>query len=88
MNRKKTQRLYREEGLAVRRRKSRRQMAVARTPIPLPDRPNSRWSVDFVHDQLACGRRFQVLNIVDDVARNVSLSSPTPRSRASASCAK
>ena len=35
MNRKKTQRLYREEGLAVRRRKSRRRVAVARTPIPL-----------------------------------------------------
>ncbi|MBP1807802.1 transposase InsO family protein [Rubellimicrobium aerolatum] len=69
VNRKKTQRLYREEGLAVRRRKSRRRIAVARTPIPLPDGPNSRWSVDFVHDQLACGRRFRVLNIIDDVTK-------------------
>ena len=69
LNRKKTQRLYREEGLAVRRRKSRRRIAVARTPIPAPEGPNSRWSVDFVHDQLANGRRFRVLNIIDDVTK-------------------
>ena len=69
MNRKKTQRLYREEGLTVRRRKSRRRIAVARTPIPLATGPNSRWSVDFVHDQLADGRRFRVLNVIDDVTK-------------------
>jgi putative transposase len=69
MNRKKTQRIYREEGLAVRRRKSRRRIALARTPIPRPDGPNSRWSLDFVHDQLAWGRRFRVLTIIDDVTK-------------------
>ena len=69
MNRKKTQRLYREEGLAVRRRRSRRRIAVARTPIPRPEGPNSRWSTDFVHDQLASGRRFRVLTIIDDVTK-------------------
>lgn len=69
MNRKKTQRLYGEEGLAVRRRKSRRRIAVARTPIPKADGPNSRWSTDFVHDQLANGRRFRVLTIIDDVTK-------------------
>ncbi len=69
MNRKKTQRLYGEEGLAVRRRTSRRRIAVARTPIPKPKGPNSRWSTDFVHDQLANGRRFRVLTIIDDVTR-------------------
>lgn len=30
---------------------------------------NARWSLDFVHDQFASGRRFRVLNIVDDVTR-------------------
>ena len=69
MNRKKTQRLYREEGLAVRRRRSRRRIAVARTPIPKSAGPNRRWSTDFVHDQLACGRRFRVLTIIDDVTK-------------------
>ncbi len=32
-------------------------------------RPNARRSLDFVHDQLACGRRFRILNVVDDVTR-------------------
>ena len=69
MNRKKTQRLYGEEGLAVRRRKSRRRIALARTPIPKADGPNSRWSTDFVHDQLSNGRRFRVLTIIGDVTK-------------------
>ena len=30
---------------------------------------NARWSLDFVHDQRALGRRFRVLNVVDDVTR-------------------
>ncbi len=69
VNRKRTQRLYREEGLAVRRRRSRHRIAVARTPIPRLDGPNGRWSTDFVHDQLADGRRFRVLTIIDDVTK-------------------
>jgi transposase InsO family protein len=32
-------------------------------------RPNARWSLDFVHDQFACGRPLRILNIVDDVTR-------------------
>lgn len=32
-------------------------------------RPNARWSLDFVHDQFANGRRFRILNIVDDVTK-------------------
>ena len=69
INRKKTQRLYQEEGLTVRRRKGRRRATGARTPPPVPALPNQRWSLDFVHDQLTTGRRFRVLNIVDDVTR-------------------
>ena len=69
INRKKTQRLYREEGLTVRRRKGRRRAVGARAPAPVLTLPNQRWSLDFVHDQLATGRRFRVLNVVDDVTR-------------------
>ena len=69
INRKKTQRLYREEGLTVRRRKGRRRAVGARAPTPVLALPNQRWSLDFVHDQLVTGRRFRVLNIVDDVTR-------------------
>jgi len=62
-------RLYREEGLAVRKRRARRKAIGARAPILVTARPNARWSLDFVHDQLDNGRRFRVLNIVDDVTR-------------------
>jgi putative transposase len=62
-------RLYREEGLTVRKRGARRRAVGARAPIVVEAQPNARWSVDFVHDQLACGRRFRILNIVDDVTR-------------------
>ena len=68
-NRKKTQRLYREEGLTVRRRRGRKRATGSRAPLLLPARPNARWSIDFVHDQLACGRRFRILNVVDDVTK-------------------
>ena len=62
-------RLYREEGLTVRKRKGRRRSIGTRAPIVVEAKPNARWSLDFVHDQLANGRRFRVLNIVDDVTR-------------------
>lgn len=56
INRKKTQRVYQEEGLAVRRRRSRRRAVGTRAPAPVLAMPNQRWSLDFVHDQLASGR--------------------------------
>jgi len=62
-------RVYRAEGLSVRRRKGRRRAVGVRAPIPVVARINARWSLDFVHDQMANGRRFRVLNIVDDVTR-------------------
>ena len=69
VNRKKTQRLYREEGLTVRKRKGRKRAAGSRAPILTEARPNARWSVDFVHDQLSGGRRFRILNVIDDVTK-------------------
>jgi putative transposase len=70
INRKKTQRLYRAEGLSVRRRKGRRKASGGRVvPLSVVSLPNQRWSLDFVHDQIANGCRFRVLNIVDDVTR-------------------
>ncbi len=62
-------RLYREEGLTVRKRKARRKAIGTRAPILVEARANARWSLDFVHDQLVYGHRFRVLNIVDDVTR-------------------
>ena len=53
----------------MRKRRSRRKAMGTRAPILVEAKPNARWSLDFVHDQLACGRRFRILNIVDDVTR-------------------
>jgi putative transposase len=69
MNKKKLFRLYREEGLAVRRRRGRKRATGTRAPMALPDGPNQRWSLDFVADSLSWGRRFRILCIVDDFTR-------------------
>ena len=70
-------RLYREEGLSVRKRRSRRKAIGTRAPILVEAKPNARWSIDFVHDQFAGGRRFRILNIVDDVTQ-ANASAPIP----------
>jgi putative transposase len=68
VNRKLVQRIYREEGLSVRRRK-RKRVAVPRVPLAVPTGPNERWSMDFVSDALGNGRKFRALTIVDDFTR-------------------
>jgi transposase InsO family protein len=62
-------RLYREEGLSVRKRQARRRAVGTRAPILVEAKANARWSLDFVHDQFTNGRRFRILNVVDDVTR-------------------
>ena len=69
VNHKRVYRLYRAEGLAVRRKKRRRLAAGLRVVLPTPSAANQRWSMDFVSDQLSTGRRFRTLNIVDDCTR-------------------
>jgi putative transposase len=69
VNHKRVYRIYRAEGLAVRRRKRKRMAVGLRTILPPPSRPNDRWSMDFTLDTLASGRRFRTLNIVDDFTR-------------------
>lgn len=68
VNHKLVHRLYREEGLMVRRRRKKR-TAVTRTPLAAPTRPNERWSLDFVSDALADGRKFRALTLVDAFTR-------------------
>jgi putative transposase len=69
VNRKRVQRIYREERLMVRKRSGRKRALGLRAPMPVPDRPNACWSLDFIHDQMTDGRRFRVLVIVDDCTR-------------------
>lgn len=72
LNRKRTYRIYREEGLQV-RTKQRKKLTRPRVPMLVPSAPNERWSIDFMSDQLANGRRFRVLNLVDDHTRECML---------------
>jgi putative transposase len=69
MNHKKLRRLYREEGLQVRRRGGRKRTLGTRAPLALPQGPNQRWSLDFQSDALADGRRFRIFAVVDDFTR-------------------
>ena len=68
-NHKRVYRMYREEGLMVRKRKGRKRALGTRTPMPGALAPNDRWSLDFVADQFVCGRRFRILAIFDDCTR-------------------
>jgi putative transposase len=69
VNRKRTYRLYRDAGLAVRRRKRKRIGLFERKPLPKPSAVNRSWSMDFVSDGLCDGRRLRCLAIVDDFSR-------------------
>ena len=69
VNRKRVYRLYREAGLAVRRRKRKRIGLFERKPLPKPTAANVSWSMDFVADGLIGGRRLRCLTIVDDCTR-------------------
>ncbi|MER8786215.1 IS3 family transposase [Mesorhizobium sp. M1006] len=69
VNHKKLFRLYREEELAVRRRGGRKRAIGTRAPMLVPLRPDERWSLDFVSDQLTDGRRFRIMAVVDDCTR-------------------
>ena len=69
MNLKKLRRLYREKGLQVRKRGGRKRALGTRRPMVVPDRPNQRWSMDFVSDAFTDGWRFRLLAVVDDFSR-------------------
>lgn len=69
LNWKKLYRLYREEGLTVHKRGGRKRAVGTRAPMAIPQGPNQRWSLDFVSDALADGRRFRVLCVIDDFSR-------------------
>ena len=84
VNHKRVYRIYREEGLAMRRRKGKRFRAEARVPWVLPTRTNQMWTMDFTRDSLASGRKFRTLNLMDGYTREalwieVDTSLPGPR---------
>ena len=69
VNHKRLHRIYTAMGLSIRRRSRRRLPARAKQRLFAPDAPNMVWSMDFMHDSLWDGRRFRLLNVVDDFNR-------------------
>ena len=70
VNHKRVERMYREEGLQLPRKKGKKRGTNNRAnALFVPSRPNERWSMDFMSDSLCDGRRFRVLTIVDDFTR-------------------
>ena len=66
VNHKRVYRLYSEANLAVRRRKKVKRPASERVPLQLAQGVNEVWSMDFVSDSLANGRRIKFLTVADD----------------------
>lgn len=69
VNHKRVYRLYSDADLAVRKRKRRKGLTVERQPLELPAQANQVWSMDFVMDATAAGRRIKTLTIVDDFTK-------------------
>jgi len=68
VNHKRVQRVYREAGLSIRRKK-RKYCARAGQPLRVWTAANQEWALDFVHDAVDCGRAIRVLSVVDAYTR-------------------
>lgn len=68
-NHKRVYRIYRELELNLRIKPKKRLNREKPEPLAVPEAINQCWSMDFMHDQLECGRSFRVLNIIDDFNR-------------------
>ena len=80
VNAKRVYRLYREEGLVLRRKRpKRRRSAAIREQSCAPSRANERWAMDFVHDTLSGGGRMRVLAVIERLHARVRSPSRGPR---------
>ncbi len=61
--------IFREEGLSVRRRHGGKRARGSPTPMPVPLRPNQRWSLDFLSDTFGACRKSRILAVNDDCCR-------------------
>ena len=69
INHKRTERIYRQEGLGLKGKRKRKYKSLKRAPLSNPTRRNQFWAMDFVSDQLASGGRFRGLTIIDIYSR-------------------
>lgn len=69
VNHKRVERLYRQEGLSLRRRRRHKRLSHLRVVRERAAAINHTWAVDFVHDSLSNGRRFRALTVIDEWSR-------------------
>jgi putative transposase len=69
VNHKRVERLYRQEGLSLRRRRRRKRVSHLRVVRSLPSSANQAWAMDFIHDSLCSGRRYRALAVIDEWSR-------------------
>ena len=69
INHKRTERIYRQEGLSLRKRRRRKIASTARVTALKPAAANEMWSMDFVMDSIVTGRKFRALAIIDQYSR-------------------
>jgi putative transposase len=69
INLKRTERIYRQEGLQIRKRARKKLARVPRVVRPRASRPNEVWSIDFVFDWLMTRRKLKCLTVIDDFTK-------------------
>jgi len=69
INHKRTQRIYREENLSLRKKKRKKFASLLRIPVPAPKYPNHIWSIDFIYDSLSSGRQLKTMPVLDEYTR-------------------
>lgn len=73
VNHKRTERIYRQEGLTLRVRKKKKLAAVLRTPSPKGTSPDEHWAMDFIRDSFWNGRKFRCFTLVDTFTKECPL---------------
>lgn len=63
------ERIYRKEGLSLRKKRKKKRPRHLREAMPVPERQDEVWAMDFVHDQLIDFKRFKALTIIDQCTR-------------------
>ena len=69
VNHKRTERIYKQEGLAIRIKTKKKLPPSVRLTLCVPARINQQWAVDFVHDNTGSDRRFRCLSLLDVYSR-------------------
>jgi putative transposase len=71
VNHKRTERIYREEGLLLKKRKRNKRLRLVRQPLSTPTSQNDVWAMDFIFDRLASGRQLKVLTMTDHFSKMI-----------------